>query len=428
MESSLTFPFIRAPFTKCPNCGKDTYGICTIGDKSYTRRCASCYFPKGGERFLLPELSKKIIYLDQFVISNIAKYLDPKSKSHDKINHNPFWGELFEQIDSLCKMQLIVCPDSVFHKFESIATSYPEQLKRIYELFSGGITFHNYEDIKINQLYDQFLIWFHGTNRHPTNINSIVHGNINAWQDWFIISMNSSVSQELVDELRHNRDIVCSNYEEVFKRWITEEDKSFEDWFNEESEGAARSILQLHVQYLENFSKTLLGKPLTLEDLLPSYATRIIMAMEDKIKEKGITNPVEMHNKVMGFLKSKEFNDTPYVKIGSAIYAAMANRAAHHGRRKPPGRGFYNDVLMLSTFLPYCDAMFIDDECRSLLNEREVKNTLNLSTKLFSISNKEEFLKYLNQIKSTASQEHLNALKEVYGDEYRKPFTEIFRA
>ena len=29
------------------------------------------------------------------------------------------------------------------------------------------------------------------------------------------------------------------------------------------------------------------------------------------------------------------------------LYAAMTRRAAHQGRKKPPGRGFINDVKMI---------------------------------------------------------------------------------
>jgi hypothetical protein len=48
------------------------------------------------------------------------------------------------------------------------------------------------------------------------------------------------------------------------------------------------------------------------------------------------------------------------------MFAAIAHRAAN-GQRKPPNRGMANDIGVVSTLLPYCDAMFIDNGCLSLL-------------------------------------------------------------
>ena len=45
-----------------------------ICDRHYIRRCTSCWFD---QRLPLPPLDKKVIYLDQFVISNMMKELDP---------------------------------------------------------------------------------------------------------------------------------------------------------------------------------------------------------------------------------------------------------------------------------------------------------------------------------------------------------------
>lgn len=400
-----------------------------IRKDSYSRRCNSCFFPSGGhlEFFPLPILHKKIIYLDQFLISNMMKYLNPKSKSHEKAKENQFWGELFENIDSLCKMQLIICPDSNFHKFESLLTPFSQQLKRIYELFSHGTSFYNYEDIKLFQISDQFNKWLGIPNRSASDCHKMIHGEINAWQERFIISMPDFDSQPLIDELRDNREIAHSQLEEVFKRWKSEPKKSFDDWFNEERKAEARVLIHLHYQDLQNYSKSIFGtEPIEAGFLIPSFATRLIMSMKNKIIEKGINNEAEIDKMITDFLTSGTFEDTPYIKIGSALFAAMAHRAAHIGKNAPPGKGFYNDVKMLSSLLPYCDAMFIDNECRSLLQDKDVQRVLGFTAKIFSLSNKDSFIEYLDQIRKSASKEHLKAVEEVYGKEGSKPYNEIF--
>ena len=44
----------------------------------------------------LPELKKKIIYLDQFVFSNIVKMLSAETPGHKRAKAEPLWRESFE--------------------------------------------------------------------------------------------------------------------------------------------------------------------------------------------------------------------------------------------------------------------------------------------------------------------------------------------
>ena len=66
----------------------------------------------------------------------MMKFLNPATKSHRKVKGDIFWGKLFEQLHTLCKLQLIICPDSDMHETESLLAPYYESLKRIYELLS----------------------------------------------------------------------------------------------------------------------------------------------------------------------------------------------------------------------------------------------------------------------------------------------------
>lgn len=55
-----------------------------------------------------PPHFKKVIYLDQFAISEMVKALDTRSKAHARVN--PFWQQVFEALERVCKLQLVVCP------------------------------------------------------------------------------------------------------------------------------------------------------------------------------------------------------------------------------------------------------------------------------------------------------------------------------
>jgi len=177
-----------------------------ICDHHYCRRCRECFFPRGGgpaARYPLPELDKKIIYVDQFAISNMMKALNPQTKPYQKRSLDEFWVKLFERLDSLCKLQLILCPDSGFHNKESLLSPYFEPLKRMYELLSHGVSFYSYETIKRFQICEHAKNWISGEREKELNldVHSVVHGKINVWQDRLIISMNVQYDTDWLDGL-----------------------------------------------------------------------------------------------------------------------------------------------------------------------------------------------------------------------------------
>jgi len=85
-----------------------------------------------------------------------------------------------------------------------------------------------------------------------------------------------------------------------------------------------------------------------------------------------------------------------------------------------------NDIAMISSLLPYCDALFIDNECHTYLNEKPLCDELNYGAKIFSPNNKEEFMEYLNSIESGMPKEHLDKVSEVYGTIWCEPYTTLF--
>ena len=82
------------------------------------------------------------------------------------------------------------------------------------------------------------------------------------------------------------------------------------------------------------------------------------------------------------------------------MFAGLA-RSAGLGKKEPPKST--SDVQFISSYLPYCDAMFVDKESRKLLKElpRDLPPHLKLSeveTKVFSMNQKYEFLEYLDKV------------------------------
>jgi hypothetical protein len=75
-------------------------------------------------------LKKKILYLDQFVVSEIMKLRTADAKGHQAVAAEPFWAELAALLEKLGRLQLICCPDSGEHQNESLLSPFYQALNR----------------------------------------------------------------------------------------------------------------------------------------------------------------------------------------------------------------------------------------------------------------------------------------------------------
>ncbi|MFQ5754265.1 MAG: hypothetical protein ACE5HI_19940, partial [bacterium] len=246
--------FISPPYMKCPKCNKMSFGVLSIFKSHYTRRCKECFYPQGDEKsevFGLPELDKKIIYLDQFVVSNMMKALNPKTKAYSKMKDD-YWLRLFEKIYRLYRMLLIVCPHSEFHTDESLMSHYFQALKRMYELLSHGVSFARQERIEIVQLLDYVDKWASGKEHERVSLdaNSVIDGEINQWLDRFIISV-PDFKENWIDQLRRDRSQVHQGLIDAFKQWQTEKAFSFDDWYKREYTGYGQSVINKYFEYIK---------------------------------------------------------------------------------------------------------------------------------------------------------------------------------
>jgi hypothetical protein len=107
------------------------------------------------------------------------------------------------------------------------------------------------------------------------------------------------------------------------------------------------------------------------------------------------------------------------------LFAAFARKAAS-GQRRPAGGGTLNDVKTVATVMPACDAMFVDNEVAGLLQEEPLRSRIDFGTLVFSQRTKDEFLIYLDQIRASASDDHVAAVREVYGDGYLEPYIGLY--
>lgn len=417
--------FIQQPYILCPNCDKNTLGVLTISKEYYQRKCKNCGFDLYKN---LPKIMKNIIYIDQFGISNMVKAIHPTMLSKRKSKIDQFWRLLFEKLSKLSKMQLIVCPESTFHYDESIISNFNEELKIMYELLSSNIRFTDPDTIRRFQIADYAEYWFKDKNNsyvQKFDKQNIIIGELNEWNQKIIIKADIKLPFNLIDDqLKY---LISSNetISTLFKKWQMETNKNFNYWYDKEIQSFGKTILHSYVKYLKHSADIELGnQEFTINDLFPPKSAEIIAHINDIFLRNGMSED-EAEVMVIDFLLTADFSNVIYNKIESMLWAAVARKAAS-GQKRLPTRGMTIDIQAISTLMPYCNAMFIDNECNALLSEEPLKTEISYLAKTFSFNNKEKFIEYLDEILDSTREDHIRSAIELYGEDVVNPTINIF--
>jgi hypothetical protein len=142
--------FVSPPFQTCGCCGADALGVLSVSARGIQRECLECGAREAGD---LPAVQKRVLYLDQNVISNLAKLLDKTSKAHARVQADPFWKPLYGALYRAVNLQLLACPDSIHHQVESLTSSDPSysSLRDVFKHFSAGCSFRGHTEIVSHQ-------------------------------------------------------------------------------------------------------------------------------------------------------------------------------------------------------------------------------------------------------------------------------------
>ncbi|MFA6428195.1 MAG: SEC-C metal-binding domain-containing protein [Candidatus Buchananbacteria bacterium] len=428
--------FISGPYKTCPKCGKETFGVFVgTGGNGYSRECTTCWHQQG---FSLPEIKKKIIYLDQFLISNMTKALDKTARSHEKVIAQPFWLEAYKKLDRLLMLNLVVCPDSTFHTDESLLSGDPpyKSLKKVYERLSSGCTFYDHHTILRFQVQEHFENYLNDVPDKPLElkVDNIVHGRLHEWLGRMRVSVNMRPYDGQLEAVHKERNSQYEAMKSVFQRWQQERGRNFMEWVNEEAYAFGKGTVLAHLKFLKKQAalpqkyadQYLQGKEpdIDLNDIFPPPSSELIQALIRTLRGRGIDGE-DAIKKAIEYLSSKYVTEIPSVRISSLLYAGIARKASS-GQKEPPNKGTFTDVNAIANLLPYCDAIFIDNGMAALLQEEPIKTDMSrYPVKVFSPNTKSEFFQYLDSIEQAADPSHLEITRDAYGEDWAKPHLTI---
>jgi len=353
------------------------------------------------------------------------KVLNPNTKAHDKIDK--IWFQLFEVLDKLCKMQLIICPSSDIHREESSLSPYYDSIKRMYDLLSGGIKFTNELNLKIQQVISSLRL-FLDSKQFSNDIleNDLAfHQDIHVWQDRIFLTVEFNATEEEIERARKLRDEVSEGFNVIFVKW-QQSKKTFKEFYETEEKASTEIVLNDYVAFLKKqISISDNEKVNNLFDSILSPSIILFNAVHSEVRKK-YTDALESLKVTFDFFNSDNFRSIPSHKISSYMFAGIARKASQ-GQKRAPSKGMLNDINIISNYLPFCDAMFLDNECVALLKENPAGDYINIfKSGLYSKNAMDGFFEYLENIENSASPKHINKLKEVYGDGWNKPYTSLY--
>ena len=427
---------ISGPYKQCPNpaCSDpNSFGVFTpMGDqKGYSRECIKCGHQQG---YSFPKIKKKILYLDQFVISNLIKLLDKSHPSHAKIKSDPFWSALFIKLEAATRSQAIVCPDSYYHRDESLTGKTDFKLmKRLYEHFSSGKTLHPSFEIEHMQIAQHFEKWLAGEKTEfDFKARNITSEDLDTWSVGLRVSVNMRPYPGEIDNLNKVNTSSREQLKELWTTWQNTKNFNFLNQIKEETLGLGKGLLS-EVQKFSKRRQEIMTKfasgqnDFDLEDLLPPPANSLLEHLLRVAKSKGLSDQEAPVILVRYFRDVDVLLEIPKIHISSVMFASLARNAAL-GKKKSPKS--LNDVGFISSYLPYCDALFVDIESAGILRELPKETPPHLrfkkfEAKVFSLNEKEQFLSYLDQVVKEIPSDQLEVLKDLEGEDYTKPYWSI---
>ncbi|MHB0948724.1 MAG: hypothetical protein ACYC4J_06640 [Gemmatimonadaceae bacterium] len=370
-------------------------------------------------------MDKKLIYLDQMVMSNMAKALDPEWRQEKERDHT-YWLALFDQLERLVKLQLVACPESTLHERESSVLAYAEAMRQLYEHFAVGVRFDYPAHILERQLHHAFEAWVRGEAPDFLSLNRqlLIEGSTSTWPDRVRVSVRFPTPATVIDERRTARDETGEAMRQLWERWATEKDVSFADRHRHERGSLFHILATLFDRHQQSLAQMFATGEMPEDVINPRLEVGIVQGLLRRLQDDG-NDERQAHARVAEFLQSEAAVAAPANDISAMLYAALARKAAA-GQKKVPSRGTPTDITAISCFLPYCDAMFLDDQFAGLLQEEPLRSRLApYGTRIFSNRTRDAFLEYLREIEAAAQSDHVALVKRVYGDDWLVPYREM---
>jgi hypothetical protein len=398
--------FELPPFHKCPKCKKQSFGTLSVGGTVATKRCKDCKYSHGE---ILPDVDKRVVYLDQFAVSELYK---TKTKTRRQgAPSEQFWQDCYSLANRAYLRQQVVFPISNLHSDETIVFHSPAELRLAHEMFSGETSFEDTDVIARLQEWQFAEAYLSGCGP-PTltfNVEDVLSGDRNVWLPVYHINVNSNLSM-FAPGLRGDKAIAEDSLKRLAYGWVKNH-STFDQILKHELSSYGSAMRYALQQELARTTAAFASND-------PSSVLELRFGLQNRYKELAtmFAKRAVAGKDVSTFLDWKGNEEQPAHKIFAYLIAALGWRVSS-GQSPNLTAGILNDFTSIAAYAPYVDAMFVDRQCASLLQQGRVPSELTYKARIFSMSNKQEFLDYLKGLGDAASQEVREFAHELYGAE-----------
>lgn len=385
----------------CPACGgKSRFGNVSVQGDHVLRGCMSC---KYRTTIWLPEIRKKILYLDQFFFSNAFKERDSR------------FAIAAQRIREISELQMLAVPFSSIHEDEThqwrgYDGKSKEDLMEFIKATSRGHEFEPSYDVEQTQIVKAFRAYLKGKpSAFELEERDAVPSDIHEWDDYFRIDVGRYINDiELMRDLKRKGVELLVN---AFAAW-RQSTNTFEQDVALELREAAKNYLNSYLQYAARIANgdyaALLDSPIM---------AMVVQALLHCLPEDS--PPEESLKTIAAFFQSEHFLEIPYQWLSVRVFATlkdMVKRGAYANRDGAVQRlsGFFQDMKHVSIYGPYCDAFVMDQAMAALVADPHIALEKRYKVKVFSLSNWDEFLAWLDALEAQMSQEHRAGLAAAY--------------
>lgn len=381
----------------CPACGaKESFGNVEIMDgKNVYRGCKSCRYHVN---FPLPPLQKKILYLDQFFFSHAFRGNDSRFKA------------AADKIARVAALQLVVVPYSSIHEDETHQWERRDELFKFVKATARGHKFSYAPQLEQAQIVKAFSAALKNAPlEYSLERRDALREDVNKWDGYMRIEVGKYRGD--IELIRRLKTQTIGNLISAFPTWRTDNSSFGEDLILE-YEAGAQEFISAYLIFASRISRgdmsAIIDSPVA-SDVIKTML-QVLPRDEDYLSRL---------NKCSEFFVSPHFRATPAMDLSCKIFATLKRMVkegqfTNEERTRQVLSGFLYDVSHVATYAPYCDAFLMDKTMAEIVARPTVNLEATYGTKVFSLTNWQAFLGWLDALESEMSAEHRAALVEAY--------------
>lgn len=385
----------------CPRCGGvRTYGNAWIRDNILQRGCTACQHRAG---IWLPDVRKKVIYLDQSFFSGAFRERDER------------FVRAAAKVREMTHNQLLVAPYSSIHEDETHQWRghdghLPADLMDFIKRTSAGHEFERDYDIEREQILKAFQAFLKGEPpEFDLEQSDVLSDAVHVWEDYIFVDVPGYFKD--IEQLRQAKSEAVQELVAAFDGW-QQSTNTFEQDVAIELRASGQSYMQ---SYLELLTQVAQGN--LLARLNAPMATMVVEGMRYCLPRQMPLQ--EQLQRCTQFFLSEHFAQVPYTWLSTRMFAALKHQVKHgaYANREAALQrlsGVFFDIKHISLFGPYCDAITVDGPMADIVRQATVGLEARYGTKVFSVGTFDALATWCDDLAAGMSDEHRRGLADAY--------------